>query len=236
MVTPSHPLYGAQLRLKRTDKHITEAQELIQAFSNACKDKILSEHRDNPLAFFGCEPPPLPPTLPVVLSDIIHNMRAALDYIIFELARLDTGKPQDGTQFLIEDIKSDPAKPNRGFDGRKAKHLKGLSPKHLGMVEALQPYNGVEWTKSLRNISNPDKHRHLTVLVREGPFFITFPNDIDPRTQPAALTSETLNVDASYAVYISPPDPRQPALVPLLRSLQAEICGAIELFAPEFPV
>jgi hypothetical protein len=89
--------------------------------------------------------------------------------IVFELARHDSGGiEQDGTQFIIEDVKSDPLKPNRGFDARSKRHLRGLNQAHIDAIESFQPYRGVEWTKTLRDISNPDKHRKLTLLSSIG--------------------------------------------------------------------
>lgn len=40
------------------------------------------------------------------------------------------------------------------------------------MVEELQPFKGCEWTRQLRDLSNPDKHRTLTSVIRkfEGSF------------------------------------------------------------------
>src|SRR5690349_913881 len=161
-----HPLYGAQLRVERADKHLAEAQSLISGFSARCREHVVPKD-DGRGSVYPALPtrPDLPVTLPLAVSDAIHNMRAALDYIVFELASHDSGQIQDGTQFLIEDVKSDPANPRRGFDGRKNRCLKGLSSAHVDMVESLQPYKGVEWTKTLRDISNPDKHRMLTVIA-----------------------------------------------------------------------
>jgi hypothetical protein len=41
--------------------------------------------------------------------------------------------------------------------------LKRLSAAHVAAIEKLKPYNGVDWTKWLVIVSNPDKHRHLIV-------------------------------------------------------------------------
>src|SRR5688572_14299371 len=113
----SHPLYGAKLRLDRSNIHLAEADRLIDTFGKACEDHIVTDDKNQIARLKGW--PDLPLMLPVVISDAIHNMRAALDYIVYELAREDSGKVKDGTQFLIEDVKSDPDDPRRGFDARK---------------------------------------------------------------------------------------------------------------------
>jgi hypothetical protein len=77
-----------------------------------------------------------------------------LDYLIFELAKLDSGIEQDGTQFPIVDTK-------KNFEEQKGRWLKGINAAHIAAIERLQPYSGCNWTKRLRECSNRDKHRHL---------------------------------------------------------------------------
>jgi hypothetical protein len=52
------------------------------------------------------------------------------------------------------------------------RHLRGLSDHHIRAIEALQPYKGIEWTKTLRDISNPDKHRHLIPVQVQTPPYV----------------------------------------------------------------
>jgi len=173
--------------------------------------------------------------LPVVISDAIHNMRAALDYIVFELAKLDSPhKSPNGTQFIIEDVKSDPTDPSVGFDVRRKRYLKFLSDRHVTMIEALQPYMGVEWTKTLRDISNPDKHRQLTALTHRGLYTITVSSNANLRADPPSLTTEDFQIDAHRAIHIAPPDLTRPGIMETLRRLETEVCATIELFKSEF--
>lgn len=145
---------------------------------------------------------------------------------------------KNNSQFLIEDQKVHPTRTDRGFDARKHKCLRGLKPAHVDMIEALQPYNGVEWTKTLRDISNPDKHRTLTVLTHErGLFHITADfHGMEERKGVIVpgVDNFAFKIDASYAITIAPPEPGKPALLSLLRRLQMEVCGTIERFAPAF--
>jgi hypothetical protein len=102
-------LAGAWLRFRRADTHISEAQNLIRDYGKTCKNHIVADNDSNPgLPVFILNAPDLPPILSVIVGDAIHNFRTALDYIIFELARKDSGKIQNGTQFLIENEKIDP--------------------------------------------------------------------------------------------------------------------------------
>jgi len=175
-----------------------------------------------------------------VISDAVHNLRAALDYIVYELSRFNEGRVVNGTQFLIEDVKSDPSNPRHAFDARKGTRLRGLTDHQIRMVEALQPYNGTEWTESLRDISNPDKHRTLTALTAESGVFSVTATSVR-RTRPRSGTGVhglpadlTLEVNATAAIQLLPRDESKPPLIHLLRQIETEVFRTISLFEGEF--
>ena len=164
-----HPLDGAFKRIERANAHIAEAAANAKRFNELCAEQLVPQYEaDTGKVAFRMKVPDAPGmVLPV--SDAIHNLRSALDYVVFALSRHDSGVSQEGTQFPIEDVKfGKSAKGNLyGFDTRIKTYLKGLSAQHVQLIEDLQPYKGVLWTKTLRDISNPDKHREL-VLIQGG--------------------------------------------------------------------
>jgi hypothetical protein len=99
---------------------------------------------------------PVPHIIKILVGEIIYNLRAALDYLVYELAYLDSGEIKNGTQFIIEDRE-------KVFQRKRNSKLKGVSDEHVAIIERLQPYNGCDWTRILRELSNPDKHRRLTI-------------------------------------------------------------------------
>jgi hypothetical protein len=46
-------------------------------------------------------------SVPIRVGEVCYNFRSALDYLIFELAKLDSGVEQGGTQFPIMDSPKD---------------------------------------------------------------------------------------------------------------------------------
>jgi hypothetical protein len=42
-------------------------------------------------------------------------------------------------------------------------YLIGVGDTHAAVFERLQPFTGMHWTTELNSLSNPDKHRHLTI-------------------------------------------------------------------------
>jgi hypothetical protein len=103
--------------------------------------------------------PEVPERARILLGDIVHSTRGALDYLVAQVSELDSGGVQPQTQFLTCDSNTEFAKEAR-------RRLRGLSPAHVAMIEAVQPYNpGGEWTKWLRDFSNRDKHNDLVIVA-----------------------------------------------------------------------
>lgn len=238
----SHPLYGAHLRFARADRHLSEADQLRRDWEQQCVDKIVrqdnGEYRFNGFA-------DVPFLLPLVVSDITHNLRAALDYLVYELSLLDSkGLIKDGTQFPIEGGDGQaPDEAKRKFAGRRESYLKGLNDAHAAAIELLQPYNGVEWTETLRDISNPDKHRHLSLLgkldkvqatIRLNPEGRFFREEFDMKSMTYVVHRFDVEVDGTHTIAITLPKRGAIPLLPTLRRIEAEVSRTIELFKPEF--
>ena len=163
-----HPLDGAYERVSRAGKHLIDLKHGIDIVRQQKLDGVVVKTQRIRLrppvgekwaAFRVIEVPPShqPLRLGVLVGEIIYNLRAALDYLVYELARFNTKNIVNGTQFLIEDC------PNVFL--RKAKCcLKGLTKGQVAAIKRLQPFSRCEWTKTLASISNPDKHRQLTII------------------------------------------------------------------------
>ena len=90
--------------------------------------------------------------LTMISSEIVHHVRSSLDYCAYQTVFRDNGSPKSGTQFpLVDDEKS--------FERMLKSSMPGITRKHQSWVEAVQPYNGVGWTRLLKELSNRDKHR-----------------------------------------------------------------------------
>jgi hypothetical protein len=143
--------------------------------------------------------------IPILVGEICHNLRSALDYLVFELARHDANAPQKDTQFPIVDT---PEK----FRSQRAKRLKGVNDRHVGMIGRLQPYNGCDWTRALREISNRGKHREFVTMrgmaagmayVSTDPEYGSLALPILRVQHPTAGEMVEVKVDLSYAVHFA---------------------------------
>lgn len=217
---------------------------MIARWEQDCSNSIVSDN--NGKAWFPNGWPPIDEAMPLILSDAIHNLRSALDYVVFELALHDSGKVQDGTQFIVEKVKSDLLDPKRGFDARAKRYLNGLGPDHVRAMEMFQPYNGVDWTKTLFEISNPDKHRKLVVLthkgqriqvtLKHGPVGKFLTGSFQMTENGPVPEYVDIEFDGSGTIAIALSDTETVPALPTLRKIQLGVNEVIEAFKPEFKI
>ena len=162
----THPLDGARKRIERANKHLNEIVSLLETDATEYQNSFIVEHdhvRNQPNVLI---PPPreIPWEIPFAASDCIHNLRVALDYLMFELSRKLSGDPNPtATQFpLCETLDQ--------FDNHLRAAAKGKGPlrylpaTYINRIEAYQPYKGVDWAETMRFLSNQDKHRELMII------------------------------------------------------------------------
>ena len=99
-----------------------------------------------------------PARLGVLLGDSIHNLRSALDHLIWQVTILDGATPDDATQFPIA------SKSKSQFDRMADRRIPGLRAKHRALVKRVQPYHAGNRAHAhplsvLAALSNTDKHR-----------------------------------------------------------------------------
>jgi hypothetical protein len=102
----------------------------------------------------------------VLLGDIVHNLRSALDYLYWQLYCTYVRIPQSHReaqtlQFPIEDTSQQLA--------NKRIHASNIPPRQWAVIENAQPYQGTDdprrALKALRELSNRDKHQVLNPLL-----------------------------------------------------------------------
>jgi hypothetical protein len=133
-VITTHVLDGAFERVNRAGEHLVNLNARLEAFRQ--------EHENSVVLQFNAESPHHPEfvsyisasmKIPILIGEIVYNLRSALDYLIFELGKFDSGETQNRTQFPIEDTKN-------GFRGCRKTFLKGVNSDHVARIEGLQPY------------------------------------------------------------------------------------------------
>ncbi len=122
----------------------------------------LGNHREI-IGWMSFETPKVSMGIGILIGETCYNLRSALDYLVFNLSALDSGLDYQGTQFPIEDRQK-----NFRFRVDRRGILGGMNTTHRAEIEGQQPYKGSKWSKTLKEISNPDKHRGLTVAAMDA--------------------------------------------------------------------
>lgn len=166
MVRAQASLEGADRRVARAHEHVAELKAQVDAMNSGSNYKVTATpDPDQPhiFRFEGTGMPTPSPKWTVLVGETIYNLRAALDYLVYELAWLDSGQRQRDTQFPVDQrLKTFANRQQRAsVRDQRPSFLKGLSPSHIDRIRKLQPFAGCTWTRELRDLSNPDKHREV---------------------------------------------------------------------------
>lgn len=154
-------LADAKTRLEWARAGLRDLAKLAHDFARSeiqAAEMRLNPEPNVPFAF-GRPDSPIPEEIKKLSSETVGHLRSVLDYVVHELAWLDSGEEQKLTQFPIEDSSQ------VFWDRRRKTYLRGVSDDHVGIIESFQPYKGVTWSPRLRDLSNPDKHRRLVSAV-----------------------------------------------------------------------
>lgn len=159
----------------------------------------------------------------MLAGEILYHVRTGLDYLIYNLAWLDSGRPQKQTQFPIHDRKKE-------WPGACGSRLRWVNDAHRRVIRSHQPFAGCAWTATLRTLSNDDKHNFVVQLFREYEFRVQLSDDtvtVDPDDETRVL------------IAIDPPDvrfcaPDGSSLVPVLTEITRNAAVLIMSFQAEF--
>ena len=109
----------------------------------------------------------LPDDLPLVVGELLHNARSALDVVVGEVSTLKQDQKADRAklQFPIVSKEDD-------WDEKAKKQLRDVPRPVVDLIREMQPF-GVRraefsWLPDLRDASNADKHRLLHGVVAVG--------------------------------------------------------------------
>jgi hypothetical protein len=163
----THPLAGIDEKLRRAGEHLKTLQDEARSLLQRNSPTIGAEHADEQRAWFvvveSC--PDVPPRFGVVLGEAIHNMRSALDHLIWQIVVACGNTPSQWNQFPIFDS---PARFQKRVVRRRERGepsmLLGVDDRTFDAIEQLQPYHvssdrHVHALAVLRDLSNTDKHR-----------------------------------------------------------------------------
>jgi hypothetical protein len=162
------------------------------------------DRETNEIVYFGhvLHPPPL--RIGVVIGDLIHNLRSALDHLVWQLVLWNGEQPTRDNQFPVCLERNDWPRAARRM-------LAGARSEHVDLVEAVQPYRRITPDSAplarLHALWNEDKHRVvMTVLAAtRDPTDIPFgmrPMSLD-KFRPVRDIGRMLNAHGFYGTPIA---------------------------------
>jgi hypothetical protein len=234
--TTPHVLNGALERAIRAREHLLDLGQRLGPLQK--HNDVVSTHPAAGLKPLTIEPSPpivFPASMriPILIGEVCYNLRSALDYLVFELAKYDSGSPQKQTQFPIECSE-------KNFRERRKKSLKGINDDHVARIEALQPYKGCNWTKTLKDISKPDKHRELIKLKGEVVAIVyVFGEDVEFDAIPLPtqrtkhpISGEEVNIKVNTSMMLCFSD--KTSVMVTLEEIIVEVTKMLNAFKREF--
>lgn len=215
-------LVGADARLARAREHLGELQVLTDSYTEANPGLLQVDG----MTVRDVTPMVMPPiAISVIIGETTYNLRAALDYLVFELAALDSGEYQEQTQFLIDDTPE-------SFLRRRSRYLRGVSEPHIRSIEALQPYNGGEWLRVLREISNADKHQAVHVAGWGGQMEIPVGRGDEAAEEAGGFEIEG-ELGYSYTAALTVTFADGTPVMDTISALVERTCGVLDAFRPD---
>ena len=180
-----HPRDGPRARIERARDQIATLQQSVQGFFRDNLYEIGVAEYNPKAANFSLRVKSGPQDFPVdwslLIGEIAHNLRSALDGLIYQLVRANGKWPSFNTQFpifLVGKTKrhrrgnKGPLIPHfEGYelaDGRSMIH--GVACQHQRVIERFQPYKRGNGGRKcplflLKELNNTDKHRLVAILA-----------------------------------------------------------------------
>jgi len=161
----AHPLDTAKLKLDRAKEHLAAFDDEWGDWAEKTDFCRFAPQDDQSNRIYSLEIIATPPAhLSAVLGDCIQNLRASLDYLVWELAPAQRRTTRDKLSFPIH---REPPKRGRHFH---PKCIEGLNPAAIAIIEELQPYYGGKNPETdllffVKELSNVDKHRSIHVVI-----------------------------------------------------------------------
>lgn len=246
----SHSYVSCWEKVKRSNEQIADLNREIDAFldeppygaSRVIYDIDSERFQELSKLHHGRE---IPLRFSVLVGEIVHNLRSALDHLAFQLVKAAGNRPTRKTAFPL--FTKDPTgdkKATTSYDSS----VEGMSLRAKALINRLQPYQpSRESTEGdplaiLSRLSNRDKHRELNIVgtVSTGHssllIFHDIPNDDADGSSPTMVSDIAVDVGGKLTTDISldEADVHGP-LVDTMTRLSDETRQVIAIFAKLFP-
>ena len=154
-----------ETKIERAEKHIRDLENAIKSFIKTNPYAVLGQQdAETGMYVYKLKIVRHPPLgWSAILGDAIHNLRSALDILVWQLILAEGNKPSRKNAFPVS---SSP----KGFESHLKEKVKGVSPQALELFKAAEPYKGGkhEGLWILNELDIRDKHRLLVPVFTQA--------------------------------------------------------------------
>ncbi len=194
---------GVRVKVERAKEHIRDLEASVQEFRRIEPYKVVAyDEPDTGDLVFKVEVSAQPPLRwGAIAGDVIHNLRASLDVLVWQLVLVNERKPDRmRTGFPISESAHE-------FKSKGLRKVKGVPDEAVHLIKAAKPYKGGNdalWR--LHHLDIRDKHR-LLIPVGDGTYtnlILDFARifDNNPDVPPELIPSP----DVSMPIALKPAD------------------------------
>jgi hypothetical protein len=165
----SHALDGCRAKLKRAHELIRYLDAEAQAFMDAGAYTLSA--KSNPQGhLFVATGNPVSDRLRVLIGEVVHHSRSALDHLVWQLVIANGRQPGPHNEFPI--FHSVPSRRRPNDVTALERRVEGVSPAAIAVIESLQPYHRAVpeqdplWLLHKLNIIN--NHRLLIASIADA--------------------------------------------------------------------
>ena len=164
----AHPLDGARLKIVRAKQHLESFNEEAFRYVNTKPCKVVSKIEGDYVGIEGVVTSQPPPAFACIVGDFVTNLRAALDYIAWEIA-MRRGCGRTLAESKQRKITFPIYETNAKFAGSNSsatflRDICAVPTEAMDVIESVQPYHaGYESIRRLNDLVRIDKHQ--TILL-----------------------------------------------------------------------
>jgi hypothetical protein len=191
-------LDGIEAKLRRADTHFEAVKAALEPLAKADPDVILGEfdRKSGKYLFRSQRDSERPDWLSPVIGDYVHNLRAALDYIVWAMTTAAVRTDPKKAVKVEFPIFADEVR----FANQAPQKILGIPDGAKTVIKCLQPFNGPDCRPSfnlahptrrplwrLYELDNWDKHRALNLTEAVGEHSFVLPPELDIKVPPEPM-------------------------------------------------
>lgn len=167
------PLEGCRAKIARAECHLIELGIRVRQYIDTQPFRILGEYQSATHEYIiraeaVPDYDPVPSDLVLIAGEVVHQLRSALDHLVWDLVVQNTGAAPTGTDSGYPIFRT-----ADGYNSRAHGKIRGVSQSAANRIFAAQPFHlgdraEEELTWVVQELNNTDKHRLIPVTLIYG--------------------------------------------------------------------